>query len=173
MSTEILVDGQQTTSNSKKHPKHSYNAGQKGKNGKHHSAVKQVVSLNHKNPKGETTRKLSNRARMRRNIKKAQSEPRPVLRRKAFLTILRWARAYMLTYKDNPKISQLAAEILVQDIEAHVNQLFRGANDRANIGKQGMAILHGKHMLSVMNDDVSRCRSEPCYIPLLASHFDE
>ena len=112
-------------------------------------------------------KRRSDRTRMRVNIRQAQLDTTPVLRRKAYGTILRMARAYMAEYRDNPMITQQAAEILVHDLDMYAHNLVTEACERAKLGgKPSIApTLSGKHILAVMNDDHFRRSREVCYVP--------
>lgn len=103
---------------------------------------------------------------MRTNIRRAQMDTTPVLKRKAN-PILRLARAYMLGYREDPKISRMAAEVLIQDMDMYIHRMVSEACSRANEGNpSGVATLSKKHVLAVMNgkDGFRRRSREPCYM---------
>lgn len=113
-------------------------------------------------------RRYSSRARMRSNIRKAQLGTKPALKTKAYWTILRMARAYMTDYREDPKISRPAAEVLVHDLDAYIHSVLREACVRANINASlgdGMPTLSLKHIRAVMKNDTFRRAQEVCYIP--------
>jgi len=113
-------------------------------------------------------RRYSSRARMRSNIRKAQLDTTPALKKKAYWTILRLARAYMTTYREDPKISRPAAELLMHDLDAHIHSVLREACVRANINTSlgdGMPTLSLKHIRAVMKNDTFRRAQQVCYIP--------
>ncbi len=112
-------------------------------------------------------KKHSNRIRMRMNIQKAQRETTPALKQKAFGAILRIARAYMTDYREDPKISRGAAEVLIHDLSAHIYTVVKEACVRAKINAVpgAMPTLALKHIRAVMEDDNFRRSQQACYIP--------
>ncbi len=109
----------------------------------------------------------SNRIRMRINIQKAQRETIPALKKKASGTILRIARAYMTYYREDPKISRHAAEVLIHDLNAYIYTVVKEACVRASINAVpgAMPTLGLKHIHAVMKDDKFRRSQQACYIP--------
>ncbi len=139
------------------------------------SAGKKVVARSMP-PKEKAKRRLSTRFRMRANIRRAQMDTVPVLKRKALPAILRLARAYMIDYREDPRISRTAAEVLIQDMDMYIHRMVSEACTRANLGmSSGVATLSRKHVLAVMNEkDGFRRRSrEPCYMPQEAIDDDD
>jgi len=135
----------------------------------HPAATKQVVRPR-KKPHVVFKKRRSDRARMRINIQKAQRDTTPVLKKKAYTTILRKARGYMTRYRDNPMISQSAAEVLIQDLDMDIHNIVMEACARANLsagyGKnQTVPTLNVKHIRSVMNDDRFRRSHQACFVP--------
>ena len=110
----------------------------------------------------------SSRARMRSNIRKAQIDTTPALRQKAYGTILRMARAYMTSYREDPKISRPAAEVLICDLDAYIHNVMKEACVRAriNASSDGMPTLSIKHIQAVMDNNNFRRSQQACYIPL-------
>ncbi len=129
-----------------------------------------IVVLKAKDPKIIIKKKKhSNRIRMRMNIQKAQRETTPALKKKASGTILRIARAYMTYYREDPKISRGAAEILIHDLNAHIYAVVKEACVRAKINAVPGATptLGLKHIRAVMKDDNFRRSQQACYIEML------
>ena len=126
---------------------------------------KTVVENGHKIKK----KRHSSRARMRSNIRKAQIETIPALQQKAYGTILRMARAYMTSYREDPKISRPAAIVLINDLDAYIHNVMKEACVRAriNTSSDGMPTLGIKHIQAVIDNDNFRRSQQACYIPLM------
>ncbi len=109
----------------------------------------------------------SNRIRMRINIQAAQRETTPALKKKASGTILRIARAYMTDYREDPKISRDAAEVLIHDLNAYIYNVVKESYLRAgvNAAPGAMPTLGLKHISAVMKGDNFRRSQQACYIP--------
>lgn len=110
----------------------------------------------------------SSRARMRSNIRKAQLSTTPALETKAYGTILRIARAYMTSYREDPKISKPAAKVLIHDLDAYIHNVMTEACVRArlNASSDGMPTLSIKHLRAVMDNNNFRRSQQACYIPI-------
>lgn len=141
---------------------------------RHATTGKKMVVAAHRPLGGEKTkekngrRRRSPRASMRSNIRRAQLDTVPVLKRKAFVTILRLARDYMTEYRDDPKISRAAAEVLVQDLDMYIHRVVTEACNRASLTASvggSTPTLDAKHIRSVMDDDNFRRSRQACYVP--------
>lgn len=145
---------------------------QKRQQGSSGNPKKKILGLG-KNSKNIIIKKKrhSNRIRMRMNIHKAQQETIPALKKKAFGTILRIARAYMTDYREDPKISRHAAEVLIHDLNGYIYTVVKEACVRASINAVpgAMPTLGLKHIRAVMKNDNFRRSQQACYIPVSSS----